>query len=108
MVVGRGVGETFFSATGSAREETQATSPFSAVSRGFPRRQEARVLGALGKAARPRPSACAVAPGLASVGAKVGWWPGRAGRRGMQIRIRATGWAIIDSARPSSGPEEEG
>lgn len=31
-------------------------------------------------------------------GPKVGWWPGRAGRRGMQIRIRATGWAIIDSA----------
>lgn len=24
----------------------------------------------------------------------------------MQIRIRATGWAIIDSARPGSGPEE--
>lgn len=37
-------------------------------------------------------------------GPKVGWWPGRAGRRGMQIRIRATGWAIIDSARPGSGP----
>lgn len=37
-------------------------------------------------------------------GPKVGWWPGRAGRRGMQIRIRATGWAIIDSARLGSGP----
>lgn len=41
-------------------------------------------------------------------GPKVGWWPGRAGRRGMQIRIRATGWAIIDSESPGSAPEGGG
>ncbi|XP_077874154.1 indian hedgehog protein isoform X1 [Ictidomys tridecemlineatus] len=41
-------------------------------------------------------------------GPKVGWWPGRAGRRGMQIRIRATGWAIIDSESPGSALEGGG
>lgn len=78
--------------------------------RGFSCRQAGRVLGALGKAARPRPSACALARGLAGQCRGEGWlvaWRGRAGRGGMQIRIRATGWAIIDSARPGSGPEEE-
>lgn len=80
---GPGEGGTFFSATWSAREETQATSPFSAISRGFPRRQEARDLGALGKAARPRPSACALAPGRAGQCRGEGWLvagPGRAPR----------------------------
>lgn len=77
--------------------------------RGFSCRQAARVLGALGKAARP--SACALARGLTGQCRGEGWlvaWPGRAGRGGMQIRTRATGWAIIDSARPGSGPEEGG
>lgn len=58
-------------------------SPSLVVSRGFHRRQAACFLGALGTAARPRPSACALAPGLAGGCRGEGWLvagPGRAPR----------------------------
>lgn len=79
---GGGGEQTFSPAAGFAREVTYV-SPSSVVSRGFHRRLAARFLGALGRTARLRPSACALAPWLAGRCRGEGWLvagPGRAPR----------------------------
>lgn len=97
--------QTFFSAVGVPGNR-KPTVPFLRGLPGLPPQAGSALPRCFGKSGST--TALSLRPGAGAgrpvSGPKVGWWPGRAGRRGMQIRIRATGWAIIDSARPGSGP----